>query len=66
MWPALFRGNVCIYPDKMSNVSAIIGRKCTARLKVNQNTMSPPSSENLNFEEEWGFLGGSLISVPLH
>ena len=35
---ALFRGNVCIWSDKISNVSAILGRKSTARLKVNQNT----------------------------
>ena len=40
VWPALFRGNVCIKSDKISNVSAILGRKCTARLKVNQNTRS--------------------------
>ena len=44
---ALFRGNVCIWSDKISNVSAILGRKSTARLKVNQNTRSPPLSENL-------------------
>ena len=35
---ALFRGNVCIWSDKISNVSAILGRKSAARLKVNQNT----------------------------
>ena len=28
---ALFRGNVCIWSDKISNVSAILGRKSTAR-----------------------------------
>ena len=47
---ALFRGNVCIWSDKISNVSAILGRKSTARLKVNQNTRSPPP------EKEWAFL----------
>ena len=52
VWPPLFRGNVCISEsDKISNVSAILGRKCTARLKVNQNTRSPPLSENLNLEK---------------
>ena len=56
VWPALFRGNVCISSDKISNVSAILGRKCTARLKVNQNTRSPSLSENLNLEKEWPFL----------
>ena len=56
VWPALFRGNVYIYCDKISNVSAMWGRKCTARLKVNQNTRSPPLSENLNLEKEWPFL----------
>ena len=40
---ALFRGNVCIWSDKICNVSAILGRKSTAKLKVNQNTSSPPS-----------------------
>ena len=50
VWPVLFRGNVCIQSDKISNVSAISGRKCTARLKANQNTRSPPLSENLNLE----------------
>ena len=28
---ALFRGNVCIWSDKISNISAILGRKSTAR-----------------------------------
>ena len=28
VWPTLFRGNVCIKSDKISNVSAILGRKC--------------------------------------
>ena len=38
---ALFRGiNVCIWSDKISNVIAILGRKSTARLKVNQTTRS--------------------------
>ena len=32
---ALFRGNVCIWSDKISNVSAILSRKSKARLKVN-------------------------------
>ena len=36
VWPVLFRGNVCIYSEKIS----ILGRKCTVRLKVNQNTRS--------------------------
>ena len=44
---ALFRGNVCIWSDKISNVSAILGRKSTGRLKVNQNTRSPPLSKSL-------------------
>ena len=44
VWSALFRGNVCIWSDKISNVSAILGQKSTARLKVNQNTRSPPLS----------------------
>ena len=56
MWPALSQGNVYIKSDKISNVSAILGRKCTARLKVNQNTRSPSLSENLNLEKEWPFL----------
>ena len=34
---ALFRGNVCIWSDKISNVSAILGRKSTTRLKVNHH-----------------------------
>ena len=65
---ALFRGNVCIWSDKISNVSAILGRKSTARLKVNQNTRSPPLSENLKFRKrkmDFSVLG-SLITVPLH
>ena len=31
-WTALFLGKVCIWSDKISNVSAILGRKFTARL----------------------------------
>ena len=34
------------------------------RLKVNQNTRSPPLSENLNLEKEFSVLG-SLRTVPL-
>ena len=47
---------MCIWSDKISNVSGILGHKSTARLKVNQNTRSPPLSENLKVCE----------SVPLH
>ena len=64
---ALFRGNVCIWSDKISNVSAILGRKSTARLKVNQNRRSPPLSENLKFRKRMGFsVLDSLTTVPLH
>ena len=64
---ALFRGNVCIWSDKISNVSAILSRKSTARLKVNQNTRSPPLRENLKFRKRMGFsVLGSSITVPLH
>ena len=55
---ALFRGNVCIWSDKISNVSAILGRKSRARLKVNQNTRSPPLSESLKFREKRLFCFG--------
>ena len=66
-WTALFLGKVCIWSDKISNVSAILGRKSTARLKVNQNTRSPPLSENLKFRKRIGFsVLDSLITVPLH
>ena len=66
MCSALFRGNVCIWSDKISNVCAILGGKSTARLKVNQNTRSPPLSENLKFRKRMGFpVLGSLITVPL-
>ena len=66
-WTALFLGKVCIWSDKISNVSAILGRKSTARLKVNQNTRSPPLSENLKFRKRMGFsVLGSLITVSLH
>ena len=55
VWPMLFHGNVYIWSDKFSNISAFFGRKCTARLKVNQNTRLPSLSENLNLEKEWAF-----------
>ena len=45
-WSALFRVNVRIWSDKISSVSTILSRKCTARLKVNQSTTSPSLSEN--------------------
>ena len=69
--PILFlpplRGNVFIWSDKISNVSAILGRKSTARLKVNENTRSSPLSESLKFRKRMGFsVLGSLITVPLH
>ena len=64
---SLFRGNVCIWSDKISNVSAILGRKSTARLKVNQSTRSPTLSESLKFRKRMGFsVLGSLITVPLN
>ena len=67
VWTALFLGKVCIWSDKISNASAILGRKSTARLKVNQNTRSPPLSENLKFRKRMGFsVLGSLKTVPLH
>ena len=67
MWTALFLGKVCIWSDKISNVRAILGRKSTARLKVNQNTRLPPLSQNLKFRKRMGFsVLGSLITVPLH
>ena len=67
VWTALFLGKVWIWSDKISNVSAILGRKSTARLKVNQNTRSPPLSENLKFRKQMGFsVLGSLITAPLH
>ena len=52
----LFRGNVCIWSDKISNVSAILDQKSAARLKVNQNTRAPPLSEILKFRKRMGFL----------
>ena len=65
MWLALFRFNVRVssllnagvdskYALEMgiSNVTGILGRKCTAWLKANQKTRSPPLSENLNLEKE--------------
>ena len=64
---ALFRGNVCFWSDKIFNVIAILGRKSTARLKVNQNARSPPLSENLKFRKGMGFsVLASLITVLLH
>ena len=49
MWPALFQGNVCIKSDKIS-VSAILGRKCRERLKVNQNI-----EQELKFRKRMAF-----------
>ena len=37
VWTALFPGKVCICSDEISNVIAILGRKSTARLKVNRS-----------------------------
>ena len=53
--------------DIISNVGAILGRKCTARLKVRQNKRSPPLIEDLKLEKGWPFsVLGSLRTVPLH
>ena len=66
-WSVRFQGNVCIWSDKISNVSAILGSKSTARLKVNQNTRSLPLGENLKFRKRMGSsVMGSLKTVPLH
>ena len=67
VWTALFLGKVYIWSDKFSNVRTILGRKSTARLKVNQNTRSLSLSENLKFRKPMGFsVLGSLITVPLN
>ena len=67
MWTMLFLGKVCIWSDKIYNVSAILCQKSTARLKVHQNTRTPPLGENLKFRKRIGFsVLGSLITVPLH
>ena len=65
MWPVLFRVNVCIWSDKICNVSAILGWKCTVE--------SEPKHEVATIEREFKFrkrMGfsvlGSLITVPLH
>ena len=51
----------------ISNFSAILGRKSTARLKVNQNTRSPQLSENLKLRKRKGFsVLGCFINVLLH
>ena len=53
--------------SEVTSVSAILGRKCTARLKVNQNTRSPPLTENINLEKRMRFsVLGSLRTAPLH
>ena len=44
----------------ISNVTAILGRKCTVWLKANQKTRSPPLRENLNLEKEYSVLFGEL------
>ena len=44
MWPALFRGNVCIQSDKISNVSAFVSR-----------IESEPKHEVANIEREFKF-----------
>ena len=63
----LFLDKVCIWSDEISNVSAILGLKSTARLNVNQNTRSPPLSKNLKFRKRMGFsVLVSLITVRLH
>ena len=51
----------------ISNVSDILGRKCTAWLTANQKTRSPSLSANLNFELKRMTLSvlGNLITVPL-
>ena len=51
----------------LTSFSGILGRKSTARLKVNQNTRSPPLNESLKFRKRMGFsVLGSLITVPLN
>ena len=67
VWTALFLGKVCIWSVKISNFSAILGWKSTARLKVNLNTRSSPLSENLKLRKRMGFsVLGRFITVLLH
>ena len=67
MWPALFRGNVCIKSDKISTVSAILGRKFTVRLKVNQKHEVATIQREFKFRKRMTFsVLDSLITVPLN
>ena len=51
---ARFRGNVCIWSDKISNVRAIIlGRKSTARSEVYSEVESEPKNEVATIEREF-------------
>ena len=51
----------------LTSFSGILGRKSTARVKVNQNTRSPPLNESLKFRKRMGFsVLGSFITVPLN
>ena len=50
MCSVLFRGNVCIWSDKISNVSAILGQKSAARLKK-----SEPKHEVATIERDLKF-----------
>ena len=51
---------------KISNVSAILGRKCTARLKVNQRHEVATIEREFKFRKVAFSVLGSLITVPLH
>ena len=67
MWPALFRGNVCIYSDKISKVSAMLGGKCTARFKVNQKHEVATIDREFKFRKRMAFsVLGSLLYHYIH
>ena len=62
VWTALFLGKVAF-----GLITFLGWKSATLKLKVKQNTRSPPLSENLKFRKQMGFsVLGSSITVPLH
>ena len=67
VWLALFRANVCIYSDKISNVSAIFRSEVYSKVETEPKHEVAIIEPQFKFRKRMAFsVLGSLRTVPLH
>ena len=67
VWPALFRGNVCIQSDKISNVSAYCRSEVYSKVESEPRHKVATIERGFNFRKRMAFsVLGTLGTVPFH